>query len=319
MAKLVLGPLLRYVSDTEATVWVETSAPCEVEVLGRREPTFAVAGHHYALVRIEGLEPGGFYEYEVALDGERRWPAPDSRPAAERDPHLRRRQAARHRLRLLPRRAAARAALHADQGRGRRRPRARRPPRARRADEPRRPRRVAGAALPARRPGLRRRGLAADPARGSARAATSAAPRRGGRRLRGVHLALPRVLERPDDPLAVLDRLDLDGLGRPRHERRLEHLALLARGDGPQGVVARARRRRHHELLDLPAPRQPLAARARRERALRKGAGEPPTRPPRCAGGRRRSTRPPRAPAGATAATSTACGRSSWTRAPPGC
>ncbi len=77
MPRLVLGPLLRYVSETEATVWVETSDPCEVEVLGRREPTFGVAGHHYALVRIEGLEPDGFYEYEVALDGERRWPEPD--------------------------------------------------------------------------------------------------------------------------------------------------------------------------------------------------------------------------------------------------
>jgi hypothetical protein len=75
---LVLGPLLRYVSETEATVWVETSGPCEVEILGRREPTFGVAGHHYALVRIEGLEPGGSYEYEVALDGERRWPEADS-------------------------------------------------------------------------------------------------------------------------------------------------------------------------------------------------------------------------------------------------
>lgn len=78
MPELVLGPLLRYVSETEATVWVETDGPCEVEVLGRREPTFGVAGHHYALVRIEGLEPGGFYEYEVALDGERRWPLPDT-------------------------------------------------------------------------------------------------------------------------------------------------------------------------------------------------------------------------------------------------
>jgi hypothetical protein len=77
MPDLVLGPLLRYVSETEATVWVETSEPCEVEVLGHREPTFGVAGHHYALVRIEGLEPGGFYEYGVALDGERRWPPPD--------------------------------------------------------------------------------------------------------------------------------------------------------------------------------------------------------------------------------------------------
>jgi hypothetical protein len=74
MPDLLLGPLLRYVSQTEATVWVETSSPCEVEVLGRRERTFGVEGHHYALVRIEGLEPGGFYEYEVALDGEGCWP-----------------------------------------------------------------------------------------------------------------------------------------------------------------------------------------------------------------------------------------------------
>ncbi len=86
MPKLVLGPLLRYVSETEATVWVETSEACEVEVLGRREQTFGVAGHHYALVRIEGLEPGGFYEYEVALDGERCWPDPqhDLPPSAIR-------------------------------------------------------------------------------------------------------------------------------------------------------------------------------------------------------------------------------------------
>jgi hypothetical protein len=73
---LVLGPLLRYVSTTEATIWVETDSPCEVEVLGHREPTFGVAGHHYALVRLEGLEPGDSYEYEVKLDGERRWPEP---------------------------------------------------------------------------------------------------------------------------------------------------------------------------------------------------------------------------------------------------
>jgi len=78
MPDLVLGPLLRYVSETEATVWVETDEPCEVEVLGNREPTFGFESRHYALVRIEGLEPGGFYEYGVALDGERRWPLPSS-------------------------------------------------------------------------------------------------------------------------------------------------------------------------------------------------------------------------------------------------
>ncbi len=83
---LVLGPLLRYVSETEATIWVEADAPCEVEILGRREPTFTVEEHHYALVRIEDLEPGSFNEYEVHLDGERRWPLPgfDLPPSAIR-------------------------------------------------------------------------------------------------------------------------------------------------------------------------------------------------------------------------------------------
>jgi PhoD-like phosphatase len=78
MAELVLGPLHRYAGDTDATVWVETSAPCEVEVLGQREPTFSVAGHHYALVMLTGLEPATTYPYEVHLDGERRWPPPGS-------------------------------------------------------------------------------------------------------------------------------------------------------------------------------------------------------------------------------------------------
>ena len=47
---LVLGPLLRYVAETEATIWVETDRDCEVEILGHQARTFEVAGHHYALV-----------------------------------------------------------------------------------------------------------------------------------------------------------------------------------------------------------------------------------------------------------------------------
>jgi hypothetical protein len=79
MAKLVLGPMVRYVSETEATVWVETDVACEVEILGRTQRTFSVEGHHYALVCIDGLEPGSQNEYEVALDGDRAWPDPNSR------------------------------------------------------------------------------------------------------------------------------------------------------------------------------------------------------------------------------------------------
>ena len=78
MPELVLGPVHRFAGETEATVWVETSAPCEVEVLGRREPTFCVEGHHYALVVVTELEPGRTYPYEVRLDGRRRWPVPGS-------------------------------------------------------------------------------------------------------------------------------------------------------------------------------------------------------------------------------------------------
>lgn len=77
MPRLVLGPLLRYVSDTEATVWVETEAPCEVAVLGRATSTFTVAGHHYALVVLEDLEPGSTLPYEVHLDGVACWPPVD--------------------------------------------------------------------------------------------------------------------------------------------------------------------------------------------------------------------------------------------------
>ena len=76
---LVLGPLLRYVGESEATVWVETSGACEVEVLGSRARSFRIEGHHYAIVVIKGLEPGSVTEYEVAVDGERHWPEPGSR------------------------------------------------------------------------------------------------------------------------------------------------------------------------------------------------------------------------------------------------
>jgi PhoD-like phosphatase len=84
---LILGPLLRHVGSSDATVWVETDAPCEVGVVvegsAHRSRTFRVEGHHYALVRITDLEPGSSYEYSVTLDGERVWPEPgDEFPAS---------------------------------------------------------------------------------------------------------------------------------------------------------------------------------------------------------------------------------------------
>ncbi|MFD4219060.1 alkaline phosphatase D family protein [Streptomyces griseus] len=87
MAGLRLGPLLRYVdweTGSTATVWVEASRPCTVEVrcadgASGSSPTFAVAGHHYALVVVTGLTPGSTTAYEVLIGSRRVWPPDDAR------------------------------------------------------------------------------------------------------------------------------------------------------------------------------------------------------------------------------------------------
>ncbi|RIQ14348.1 alkaline phosphatase D family protein [Jiangella rhizosphaerae] len=75
---LVLGPLLRHVDHTSALIWVETDRPATVGVLGATARTFTVHGHHYALVAVDGLEPGTSTPYAVDVDGERVWPEPGS-------------------------------------------------------------------------------------------------------------------------------------------------------------------------------------------------------------------------------------------------
>lgn len=78
MAELVLGPVLRHVDGTSATVWVETDGACEVEVLGRSARTFQVGEQYFALVVIEGLASGASIPYAVALDGVTVWPEPEA-------------------------------------------------------------------------------------------------------------------------------------------------------------------------------------------------------------------------------------------------
>jgi hypothetical protein len=80
-AELVLGPLLRYAGTKSASFWLETSGPCEVEVLGHRDSTFCVEGHHYALLLVDDLRPGSVIDYDVRLDGRVVWPPEDDRPA----------------------------------------------------------------------------------------------------------------------------------------------------------------------------------------------------------------------------------------------
>ena len=79
---LLLGPMLRYVDETSASIWVETRAACRVSVAagGRswHARTFAVHGHHYALVEVDGLDAGSELPYEVRIDERIVWPQPGS-------------------------------------------------------------------------------------------------------------------------------------------------------------------------------------------------------------------------------------------------
>ena len=79
---LLLGPLLRHVDETSAAIWVKTRAAGQVRVdaAGRSwtARTFAAHDHHFALVAVEGLDPGSVQDYTVAIDDEQVWPPADS-------------------------------------------------------------------------------------------------------------------------------------------------------------------------------------------------------------------------------------------------
>src|SRR5262245_14670581 len=85
---LVLGPLLRYVDETTAAIWVEVARRGAVTArVGEQlfeTATFTVHGHHYALVEVDGLEPGTSTAYDIWLEDRRVWPPADSAFPASR-------------------------------------------------------------------------------------------------------------------------------------------------------------------------------------------------------------------------------------------
>jgi hypothetical protein len=82
MSELVLGPLVRYVDATSATIWVETAQAARVAVhVGERSfsaATFGAHGHHYALVELTGLASGTHHPYRVEVGDHEVWPPADS-------------------------------------------------------------------------------------------------------------------------------------------------------------------------------------------------------------------------------------------------
>lgn len=69
---------MRYVDETSASIWVETLSAARVSVraggMNWEAGTFAVHGHHYALVEADGIEPGSVLPYTVEIDGVQVWP-----------------------------------------------------------------------------------------------------------------------------------------------------------------------------------------------------------------------------------------------------
>lgn len=74
--------MLRHADGYAATVWAEVDRPCEVRVrVGDRTTTartFAVHGHHYAVVDVEAPADGSPAPYVLYLDGRQAWPEPGS-------------------------------------------------------------------------------------------------------------------------------------------------------------------------------------------------------------------------------------------------
>ena len=88
--EILVGPLLRYVDATEATVWVEVSTPCQVTIRAGdeevTEPSWGVFGHHFAVLHLRDLRGGAETPYEIELDGHPAWPVDPARPSVIRTP-----------------------------------------------------------------------------------------------------------------------------------------------------------------------------------------------------------------------------------------
>jgi phosphodiesterase/alkaline phosphatase D-like protein len=77
MTHVLIGPLVRATTTTEATIWAEFSQPCSVQLTVKpynasesqaatiRVPTITIGGHYYAAPQITNLQPATWYTYHL--------------------------------------------------------------------------------------------------------------------------------------------------------------------------------------------------------------------------------------------------------------
>ena len=222
---LVLGPMLRYVGEECAHVWVETDSPCEVEVLGAKSPDLPRRRPSLRAGPDRGARP----QHRLRVRGPPRRRAscgpsrtPSTRPAGSGPtPRTKALQVVFGSCRV----AAPNEAPHnlpKDEDPEGREVDALRGLAKRMLDEPfddwpdlllmLGDQVYADETSPGTKEFIRQRRH------------HGGAGRRGRPGLRGVHPPVPRVLVGAADPLAAVHRLDGDDLRRPRRPRRLEHL-----------------------------------------------------------------------------------------------
>src|SRR5260370_42294014 len=83
MPQLRVGPLVRAVSPDSIVIWTEWTHPCEATLRvtiddqsleqaanpqTARTQTVTVGNRHYALLRLDGLQPSTWYNYHVAYE-----------------------------------------------------------------------------------------------------------------------------------------------------------------------------------------------------------------------------------------------------------
>ena len=334
MNALVLGPLLRHVDEESACIWVETSDAGTVRIeaggASGEVRTFGVHGHHYALVCVDGLEKGTKYPYTVSIDGARVWPPEDSPYPPSLIPTLDNSKPLR-----MAFGSCRTSVTHDEEGNN-----------THGVDALR--------AYALRMAGVTDTSADDDPDPGDEVRWPDVVLFLGDQVYADEtteemqeFIESRRDIEQPPwkelkdyEEYAHLYRLAWtdpanrwllstvpigDDLRRPRHPRRLEHLAAVEGRDGGHLVVARTDRRRAGVVLGLPAPRQHDALRARRGRGVAAHRRAPRRRRDRPVRRARRVRGPGRPEAGdATAgampgSTATRRGWSSWTRARPGC
>ena len=266
----VLGPLLRYVDESRATIWCETDRPCEVDVLtGAAPPPRADVERPRAPLRARARRgPAAVRRRRSTRSSSTAstvWPLADSAfpPSVIRTPD----PDAPFRLAFGScRRSAPFDDEHLDElgadalvalaGRM--------------VDEQSRDD-VARHPADARRPGLRRRSVRGD--RRAARRRTGTAIARSTSEIHNFEEYTWLYHEAWMTPTVrwLLSTVPTgDDARRPRPARRLEHVAVVAAGGHVEAVVARPGRRRLRLVLGVPAPRQPQPRAARRRRGVRR-------------------------------------------------